>query len=160
MPQNIHIPPETLGQRIARLRARRGWTQERLAERLAASRVAVSHIEAGLSLPSERTVVLLAGLFGVEPHELVEGTSYPPAKAERLAAVACRYTEVEHQLGLLRNDLAWIAQVAPVAARRPYIEAKLREWNAQLNMLRRAAHDHEELAAIDAAAEELSKLSF
>src|SRR5690606_3998637 len=49
--------PEVLGQRIARLRAQRGWTQQELAERLAASRVAVSHFEMGLAMPSERTVV-------------------------------------------------------------------------------------------------------
>src|SRR5438046_1225966 len=91
-------PNEPLGQRIARLRLQRGWTQEDLAERLAASRVAVSHFEMGLALPSERTVVLLAGLFKQEPHELVEGTSYPAAKAERLPPVACRYTELELQL--------------------------------------------------------------
>src|SRR5215216_3707256 len=76
-------PEETLGQRIARLRARRGTTKERLAERLAASRVAVSHFEMGLALPSERTLVLLAGLFKQEPHALVAGTNYPAAKAER-----------------------------------------------------------------------------
>ncbi len=58
---------ESFGKRIARLRQQRGWTQERLAERLAVSRVAVSHIEMGLSIPSERTVVLLAGLFDTEP---------------------------------------------------------------------------------------------
>src|SRR5919202_829887 len=93
---------ESLGQRIARLRVRRGWTQQDLAERLAASRVAVSHFEMGLALPSERTVVLLAGLFGMEPHELVAGTNYPLAKAERLPGVACRYTELEMDLGLLQ----------------------------------------------------------
>jgi len=98
-------PPEQLGQRIARLRARRGWTQQELAERLAASRVAVSHFEMGLAVPSERTVVLLAGLFGMEPPDLVAETNYPAAKAERLPAVACRYTEVELQLMLLRRDL-------------------------------------------------------
>src|SRR5688572_22275353 len=101
---------ESLGQRIARLRARRGWTQEGLAERLAASRVAVSHFEMGLALPSERTVVLLAGLFKLEPHELIAGTSYPTAKAERLPPVACRHTEVELQLALLRRDLEWLAR--------------------------------------------------
>ncbi|MFM7678582.1 MAG: helix-turn-helix domain-containing protein, partial [Roseiflexaceae bacterium] len=57
----------SLGKRIATLRMQRGWTQERLAERLAVSRVAVSHIEMGLSVPSERTVVLLAGIFQCEP---------------------------------------------------------------------------------------------
>src|SRR5262245_12289709 len=94
-------PPEPFGQRIARLRARRSWTQQELAERLAASRVAVSHFEMGLATPSERTVVLLAGLFCQEPHELVAGSSYPAAKAERLPLVACRYTEVDLQLALL-----------------------------------------------------------
>jgi len=68
---------ESFGKRIARLRQQRGWTQERLAERLAVSRVAVSHIEMGLSIPSERTVVLLAGLFDTEPHLLVAGSNYP-----------------------------------------------------------------------------------
>src|SRR5438105_2450111 len=91
-------PPESLGRRIAGLRAQFGWTQETLAARLAISRVAISHIEIGIVVPSERTIVLLAGLFKQEPHELVEGTNYPAAKAERLPLVACRYTEVELQL--------------------------------------------------------------
>src|SRR5262245_9075186 len=111
-------PPESLGQRIARLRARRGWTQQELADRLAASRVAVSHFEMGLATPSERTVVLLAGLFSQEPHELVAGTGYPAAKAERLPLVACRYTEVEFQLALLRRDLEWAARVEDAELRR------------------------------------------
>ena len=90
-----------LGRRVAALRGDRGWTQADLAHRAAISRVALSHIEAGMSTPGERTVVLLAGLLRVEPHELVEGTSYPMAKAERLPASAPRYTELEHQLALL-----------------------------------------------------------
>jgi transcriptional regulator with XRE-family HTH domain len=97
---------ESLGRRIARLRAGLGWTQQDLADRLGASRVAVSHIEGGLSVPSERTVTLLAGLFKLEPVELVADTAYPVAKAERLPVVACRYTEVELQLRLFERDLA------------------------------------------------------
>ena len=69
---------------MAALRADRGWTQQQLADRLAVSRVAVSHLESGLTDPGERTVALLAGIFRVEPHDLVSGTSYPAAKAERL----------------------------------------------------------------------------
>lgn len=94
-----------LGRRVAALRGDRGWTQAELALRAAISRVALSHIEAGMSTPGERTVVLLAGLLRVEPHELVEGTSYPMAKAERLPATAPRYTELEHQLALLEASL-------------------------------------------------------
>src|SRR5437763_13832690 len=73
-------PAESLGQRTGRLRTQQRWTQADLAARLAVSRVAVSHFEMGLALPSERTIVLLAGLFKLEPHELVAGTSYPAAK--------------------------------------------------------------------------------
>jgi len=127
--------PETLGQRIARLRGRRGWTQQELAERLAASRVAVSHFEAGVALPSERTVVLLAGLFHLEPHELIAGTSYPSAKAERLPLCACRYTEAELQMALLRRDLEW-------AARAPLQRAELlQEWALRLSALHQRTDD-------------------
>lgn len=96
---------ELFGRRIARLRADLGWTQQDVADRLGASRVAVSHMESGLSTASERTVTLLAGLFKLEPHDLVADTDYPVAKAERLPLVACRYTEVELQLRLLEQAL-------------------------------------------------------
>jgi transcriptional regulator with XRE-family HTH domain len=36
---------ENLGRRIADLRAKLGWTQQELAERVGISRVAVSHLE-------------------------------------------------------------------------------------------------------------------
>lgn len=102
---------ERLGDRIARLRLLLGWTQQELADRLAISRVAVSHLEMGISVPSERTIVLLAGVFHLEPHELVEGTAYPLAKAERLPLVAARYTEVELQVALLKRDLDWLGRI-------------------------------------------------
>ena len=89
-----------LGDRIGRLRHELGWTQQELAERLAISRVAVSNLESGASVPSERTITLLAGVFKLEPHELVADTGYPVAKAERLPVTAARYTEVELQLRL------------------------------------------------------------
>ena len=94
----------SLGPRIAALRAERGWTQQQLADRLGISRVAVSHLETDLNIPGERTVALLAGLFRMEPHDLVAGTSYPVAKSDRLPAVVARWTEVEHQLERLRRD--------------------------------------------------------
>ena len=102
---------ENIGKRIARLRQERGWTQQDLANRLAISRVAMSHIEMELSLPSERTITLLAGLFKLAPYKLVEGTTYPAAKAERLPPGACCYTSFELDLALLENDLVWLAQL-------------------------------------------------
>jgi transcriptional regulator with XRE-family HTH domain len=138
-------PPEQLGRRIAHLRAQRGWTQEELAERLAASRVAVSHFEAGLALPSERTVVLLAGLFKQEPHDLIAGTDYPDAKAERLPPVVCRYTEVEVQIALLRRDLEWLERLGPCAPR----EDVITEWRTRLDALAGKVYDRTEQRLIE-----------
>ena len=137
---------ENLGRRIADLRAKLGWTQQELAERVGISRVAVSHLEAGMSDPGERTVALLAGVFKLEPHELVAGTTYPVAKADRLPLVAARYTEVELQLALLEQDLA-----------RP--EPPLAEWDARLSALADTAHDLREKAMIADARRRLRDLA-
>ncbi len=102
---------ESLGSRLGRLRSLHGWTQQALADRIAVSRVAISHFEMDLALPSERTIALLAGVFKVEPHALVEGTYYPAGKAERLPPVVARYTEVEKELCLLERDLQWLERL-------------------------------------------------
>ena len=99
---------ETLGARLGRLRATLGWTQQELADRIAVSRVAVSHFEMDLAVPSERTVALLASVFKQDPADLVAGTYYPPGKAERLPAVVAHYTEAEKELCLLERDLDWL----------------------------------------------------
>lgn len=145
---------EHLGRRVADLRAKLGWTQAELAERLAVSRVAVSHLESGLNDPGERTIVLLAGVFKVEPHELVAGTSYPRAKADRLPPVATRHTEVELQLALLGADLAWVDRLGlDRPARRPV----LLEWDARLLALVADAHDPRERALVTAARTDLRR---
>jgi transcriptional regulator with XRE-family HTH domain len=100
--------PQHVGRRIAALRTSCGFTQAELAARVAISRVALSNLESGRSEPGERTVTLLAGIFGLEPHELVEGTSYPAAKADRLPLVAARHTEAELQVALFERDLRWL----------------------------------------------------
>jgi transcriptional regulator with XRE-family HTH domain len=132
---------ESLGKRIAALRMQRGWTQERLAERLAVSRVAVSHIEMGLSVPSERTVVLLAGIFQLEPHQLVANTNYPTAKRERLPAVASRYTQVEMLTLLLQHDIAWLE----TGATRPGLFVA---WQQRIHAAMQACVDVHEMAAL------------
>jgi transcriptional regulator with XRE-family HTH domain len=121
---------EALGDRIAKYRTELGWTQAELAERVGISRVALSHLEAGISTPGERTVVLLAGVFKLEPHELVAGTGYPVAKAERLPVVAARYTEVEHRLALLDAQLEVCADGAE---RERIVAAARRELRALLD---------------------------
>jgi transcriptional regulator with XRE-family HTH domain len=137
---------ENLGRRIAAHRAKLGLTQQELAERLAISRVAVSHVESGLSDPGERTVTLMAGLFKVEPHELVAGTNYPLAKVDRLPVVTARYTEVELQLTLLDHDLAWLDHLDPGEA-----ERRLEQWRSRLGFLADETHDRREHEAVAAA---------
>jgi transcriptional regulator with XRE-family HTH domain len=149
------VVPEQLGKRIALLRALKGWTQQGLADRLAVSRVAVSLLERDLSVPGERTVTLLAGLFKMEPWDLVAGTNYPQAKAERLPAVACRYTEMELQHALLRADLDWLAALQGDAgwARRAG-EVRLR-WQARLEDLASTLQAPSERELLDLARREL-----
>jgi transcriptional regulator with XRE-family HTH domain len=144
---------ENLGRRIAELRGKAGLTQQELAERLAVSRVTVSHLEAGLTVPGERTVALLASVFQLEPHELVAGTSYPAAKAERLPVVVARYTEVAHQLALLDNDLAWLEHV-PARHR----QAVIARWESVLADLAEVTHDERERRALRDARERLRSL--
>jgi len=116
----------SLGARIATHRKALGWTQQELAERLGVSRTSVSLFEAGLSTPSERTIALMAGIFKIEPHDLVAGTGYPVAKAERLPSVVCRYTEVELQLRLLDSDEA---------------AGRTDGWDERLRLLLKETHD-------------------
>ena len=143
---------DSLGRRIARLRADLRWTQQDLADRLAISRVAVSHLEAGMSDPGERTVALLAGVFKMEPHELVAGTRYPAAKAERLPVVVARYTEVELQLELFERDLQWFERTN--GAGRDVVES----WVARLAALEDDAYDRREREAVAAARRRLSSV--
>jgi transcriptional regulator with XRE-family HTH domain len=134
---------ESLGRRIAGHRAKLGWTQQELAERLAISRVAVSHLEAGMSDPGERTVALLASVFKLAPHDFVAGTTYPLARAERLPPVVAIYTEVELQLALLDRDLEWAALVdASLAA------VRLEPWRARLAALGEVSFDGRESEVI------------
>jgi transcriptional regulator with XRE-family HTH domain len=112
----------SLGRRIAKLRAELGWTQQELADRIAISRVALSHLESDLSTAGERTVALLAGVFGMEPHELVAGTSYPTAKTDRLPLVVARYTEVELQCRLLDRDVATCEATGDRKVLEPWID--------------------------------------
>ncbi len=144
---------EPLGRRVARLRAGRSWTQEQLAERLAVSRAAVSHLEAGLSTPSERTVVLLAGLFRLEPNELVEDTNYPDAKRDRLPHITCRYTEAEQQIVLLNRDLEWMRQLAPHADKTMLARCRILvdERIYTMQLLRQQTDDRDTCTALDTA---------
>lgn len=135
---------EPFGRRIAKQRAELGWTQARLAERIAVSRVALSHLEAGMSVANERTVALLAATFGLEAHDLIAGTDYPRAKAERLPLVVARHTEVDLQLALLGADLRWIDALAASGAAQRLAEETIAGWCRRLDELIEQVVDPEE----------------
>ena len=159
--QTDHLPPTEpnpplaghVGRRIAHWRTRLGMTQQELAARVAISRVALSNLESGRSEPGERTVTLLAGIFGMEPHELVEGTTYPLAKADRLPLVTARHTEVELQLALLERDLRWLESApSPMAAR------VVGTWRGDLAQLAERTCDPQQQRLVSAAIERLAAL--
>jgi transcriptional regulator with XRE-family HTH domain len=140
----LGIATESFGRRVAKRRAELGWTQARLAERIGMSRVALSHVEANLSVPSERTVTLLAGVFAQEPHELADGTDYPEAKGERLPVVAARYTEADHQLSILAAVLDLLERVPAVPGRERLVSDVQDEWRTRLGQLFDVTLDSEE----------------
>lgn len=139
----------SLGKRIAKLRAELGWTQQELADRIAVSRVALSHLESDLSTAGERTVTLLAGVFGLEPHELVAGTTYPAAKADRLPLVVSRHTEAELQVRLLDRDLEVFLRTGD--------RTLLDGWAARLADLIAAAHDPRQRELLEQAGTRLRR---
>jgi transcriptional regulator with XRE-family HTH domain len=147
---------ETIGQRIARLRSEIGWTQEALAARIAVSRVAISHIEMDLSVPGERTVTLLAGIFKSSPHELVEGTSYPAAKSDRLPDIACCYSPLEFDIALLENDLTWLTRLESGENLQQLREEKTLKWGLRLNRWEMDCISERELEKIKNAKEKLA----
>jgi transcriptional regulator with XRE-family HTH domain len=126
-------PLGAFGDRIAALRVERGWTQQELADRLAMSRTALSHLEAGMRVSSERTVVILAGIFGIDPHALVDGTTYPLAKAERLPMIAALHTEVDLALALAAAEIS----VAERSGNLELLAERCEYWSDSLGALER-----------------------
>jgi len=150
--------PESIGRKIARLRQSLGWTQQSLSERLAISRVAVSHIEMDLSVPSERTVTLLAGLFKMSPDTLVSGSTYPEAKAERLPLIVCSYTPLELDLALLENDLQWLKDLLEHSGcEHNRLQKKIWEkWSLRLENWQRDNFDRRDAESISTAQQKLA----
>lgn len=63
-----------IGENIAELRRREGWSQEQLADRLGVTRQSVSKWESGSATPELEKLTALADLFGVSLDHLVRGT--------------------------------------------------------------------------------------
>ena len=59
------------GERVRKLRLRRDWTQEQLAEQADLNSVQVSHIERGANEPKLTTIIRLARALGVKAGKLI-----------------------------------------------------------------------------------------
>lgn len=70
MPKSSNKTIKALGKKIQKLRKKRGWTQEELAEMLGFSRVYMGYIEQGRETPSLNLLIKLARKLGVKPEEL------------------------------------------------------------------------------------------
>jgi transcriptional regulator with XRE-family HTH domain len=60
-----------VGRRILRHRLQRGWSQERLAEKIGRSQPTVMHWEKGKTHPRPGAILALARAFEIHPDELV-----------------------------------------------------------------------------------------
>jgi transcriptional regulator with XRE-family HTH domain len=135
---------DSIGKRLAYLRQKNGWTQQSLADRLAMSRVAISHMEMDITIPSERSITLMAGVFKMSPVDLVEGTTYPRAKAERLPILTTIFTELELNYALLLNDTEWLDRLDDPHIKNKYIREILAKWHPILeNWGKMATDEHE-----------------
>jgi len=150
-PITLSCMPEPLGPRLARLRTALGWTQQELAERIAVSRVAISHFELDIQIPSERTIALLAGVFKLEPAEVVVDTYYPAGKTDRLPLTTARFTAVEHELALLERDLQWLERIKHLPHAQSLALETLHNWLGRCSELLVAAHDRHTLRQLQMA---------
>ena len=146
---------ERIGKRIAHLRQEQGWTQQALAARLGISRVAISHIELDLTVPSERTIALLAGVFKCAPHELVRDTTYPQAKIDRLPLQVAMYTQLELDLALMENDLAWLGGLSGELSRNRLAVEVWERWAPRLDAWEQGWREQPERALIHAGRQAL-----
>ncbi len=74
----------------------------------------------------------MAGIFKLSPIELVDGTTYPKAKAERLPEVTNLYTELELQYALLVNDMEWLQRMDDPIQKCSYQQVILEKWSIKL----------------------------
>ena len=87
------------GERLARLRAQAGLSQDDLAERLDVSRQSVSKWENNISVPDLDKLVKLGEVFGISLDELVKGEALAAAEPGAWRRLAALYRECGYLLG-------------------------------------------------------------
>lgn len=90
----------TFGEKLQKLRAREGLSQDALAEALGVTRQAVSKWERDETMPEAEKIVRISDHFGVTTdHLLKDGPEKDPASARRLPDIEAWYREKGYQLG-------------------------------------------------------------
>ncbi len=100
-----------------------------------------------MRVASERTVVILSGVFGIDPFSLVAGTSYPLAKAERLPVIVALHTEVDLALALCAAE----TEVASRSGNSALLAERANWWAARLRTLAQRWPDARDCGRLDAA---------
>jgi transcriptional regulator with XRE-family HTH domain len=72
-----------LGENVRKLRAKKGWTQEKLAEVADLNPKYVGFVERGLKAPSVRNIVKLYNALGCSPSKLFEDIRSPFKSKEK-----------------------------------------------------------------------------
>lgn len=106
---------KAVGQRIARARREKGWTQRQLAEHLHISDRTVSKWERGAGLPDVALLVPLADALGLTVTELLDGAREPVPEAEGTLREALALAGRQARRSLRRNLTALAAAAAAVA---------------------------------------------
>jgi transcriptional regulator with XRE-family HTH domain len=97
MPRKTHpVPEETPGERLARLRKERGWTQVELAERVAITQTLLSDYERGkLRLNADMIVRLANALETTTDSLLRPAAAQPPLRHKPSLRVQRRMEKIE-----------------------------------------------------------------
>ena len=95
--------PETLGDRIARLRRSLGWKQAELADRVGCKPTQISKFERGAYEPRLATLCRLAAAFGTSTDYLLTGRDATPREPDQLIAL---WPVLERFPLALRNEIA------------------------------------------------------
>jgi hypothetical protein len=97
------------------------------------SRLAISHIEMDLTIPSKRSSTSFNFVFKLSPIQLFEGTTYLRAKMERLPEIITTNTDLELNFALLKNDQEWIDRLSHHWKKNEWIQQLKEKWYPMLD---------------------------
>jgi len=95
---------EAVKLRIVELRAKKGWSQSRLAKESGIGQGTLSRIETGTQEPRAQTLVKIADALDVEYRALLESGEGPLGKRSGLAKLMARISEIDWALEDLSTE--------------------------------------------------------